>query len=145
MKRILLSLALLTAAFGLNAQTELVAPPKVTEAVDIKIVSCVGYPQSGQVALTITLTPNNFMLNANIAGGWEGRAYDAAGNSSSVDIKLTLVKKPNTYIEPDVLYAEAQKVCNCFSFHSTLASYGSNSLFPRTPPPVTGFRPGIRR
>ena len=79
MKRILLSLALLTAAFGLNAQTELVAPPKVTETVDLQIVSCVGYPQSGQVALTITLTPNNFMLNANIAGGWEGRAYDAAG------------------------------------------------------------------
>ena len=78
MKKIIIALALLASYAGLSAQ-ELVAPPKVIENVDLQIVSCVGYPQSGQVALTITLTPKNFMLNANIAGGWEGRAYDAAG------------------------------------------------------------------
>lgn len=79
MKRTLLSIALLVAVFGLNAQTELVAPTKLTETVDLHIVSCVGYPQTGQVALTLTLTPRSFMLNANLAGGWEGRAYDASG------------------------------------------------------------------
>ena len=41
-----------------------------------------------------------------------GRHLDISGSLYPLDIKLTLVKKPNTYIEPDVLYAEAQKVLN---------------------------------
>jgi len=79
MKKILIAIVLLSAAIGGQAQIELVAPPKLTDAVDLHIVSCTGIPQTGQVSLVITVTPRSFMLSANIAGGWEGRAYDAIG------------------------------------------------------------------
>lgn len=78
MKRILLSIVLLVLCLNVKGQ-QIVANEKLLEAVDLNVVSCVGYPESGQVAITLTLTPRNFMLNANIAGGWEGRAYDASG------------------------------------------------------------------
>ncbi len=79
MKRLLLSLALIAATLGLNAQVELMAPPKLLEAADITLVSCTGNAQTRQVVINLTLNPRNFMLNANISGGWEGRAYDAVG------------------------------------------------------------------
>lgn len=79
MKKFIIAIAFLAASLGINAQVEFTAPPKLLEATDINFVSCTGNPQTGQVVINITLTPRNFMLNANIAGGWEGRAYDVVG------------------------------------------------------------------
>ena len=38
------------------------------------------------------------------------RAYDFSGNVSEVTINLKLKRKPSTYVEPEVVYAEAQKI-----------------------------------
>ena len=38
------------------------------------------------------------------------RASDFTGNVSEVQINLTLKKKPSTYVEPEIVYEEAQKV-----------------------------------
>ena len=38
------------------------------------------------------------------------RATDFTGNMSEATINLKLKKKPSTYVEPDVVYAEAQKI-----------------------------------
>ena len=38
------------------------------------------------------------------------RATDFSGNMSEVTINLKLKKKPSTYVEPEVVYAEAQKI-----------------------------------
>ena len=40
------------------------------------------------------------------------RAKDFTGNVSEVQISLTLNKKPSTYVEPEDVYAEAEKVLN---------------------------------
>ena len=98
MKKILLSIAFLAAALGLNAQMELVAPPKLTEAADLHIISCTGNPKTGQVSLIVTITPRSFMLNANLAGGWDGRAYSLLG----AEYRLRRITPSNTLAKSNI-------------------------------------------
>jgi hypothetical protein len=59
-----------------------------------------------------TLEIDNSQVDLTQAGVYDViyTATDAAGNSSSVTITLTLTDKPEGYVEPDVVYALAQEV-----------------------------------
>ena len=94
--------------------------PEISGTKDLKyyIGDTIQYRKGVTVTDDVDQNPRLEIDNSKVNSSEPGKytvtyiAYDAAGNSSSVDIKLTLIKKPNTYIEPDVLYAEAQKVLN---------------------------------
>lgn len=59
-----------------------------------------------------TLTVDNSKVDTGKAGKYPVTytATDAAGNSTSVTVYLTLVEKPSGYVEPEVVYAMAQEV-----------------------------------
>jgi hypothetical protein len=59
-----------------------------------------------------TLEIDNSRVDLTQAGVYDVvyTATDAAGNSSSVTVTLTLTDKPEGYVEPDVVYALAQEV-----------------------------------
>ncbi|MBR3701678.1 MAG: hypothetical protein IKM96_08040 [Clostridiales bacterium] len=72
------------------------------------------------VTVTDDLDPNPTLdidtrgVNLNEAGTYEViyRAKDFSGNTTEVTIKLTLTKKPKTYVDPSTVEAEAKKVLN---------------------------------
>lgn len=79
MKRILAAIIALMLSVAVSAQIDIVTVPKFVEAVDLTVLSCEGDQQTGQVVLTLSATPRNYMLSINIAGGWEGNAYGPDG------------------------------------------------------------------
>ena len=72
------------------------------------------------VTVTDDLDPNPMLdidtsgVNLNEAGTYDVvyRAKDFSGNTTEVTIKLTLTKKPKTYVDPSTVEAEAKKVLN---------------------------------
>ena len=72
------------------------------------------------VTVTDDLDPNPTLdidtsgVNLNEAGTYDVvyRAKDFSGNTTEVTIKLTLTKKPKTYVDPSTVEAEAKKVLN---------------------------------
>ena len=59
-----------------------------------------------------TLTIDNSKVNLSKPGVYEVTytATDAAGNSASVTIKVTVKAKPDGFVEPDVIYAKADAI-----------------------------------
>ena len=72
------------------------------------------------VTVTDDLDPNPTLdidtsgVNLNEAGTYDVvyRAKDFSGNTTEVTIKLTLTKKPKTYVDPSTVETEAKKVLN---------------------------------
>lgn len=93
-------------------------PPVITGAVDLEIF--IGEPIAYKAGITVTddqtanpkLVVDNSRVDKNKAGVYPViyTATDDAGNSTSVTVTLTIMEKPANYVEPDVVYAEAQKV-----------------------------------
>lgn len=46
------------------------------------------------------------------------RAYDFTGNVSEETIELTLIEKPDTYVEPELVYEEAQDILDSITWDS---------------------------
>lgn len=46
------------------------------------------------------------------------RAYDFTGNCAETTIELTLIEKPDTYVEPEVVYEEAQDILDSITWDS---------------------------
>lgn len=93
-------------------------PPVIHGAADMTVY--VGDPISYKAGITVTddqtkypkLTVDNSLVDIKTAGTYPVtfRAEDDAGNTSEVTIQLTLVDKPEGYVEPDVVYAMAKKI-----------------------------------
>lgn len=93
-------------------------PPVIDGAVDLNFY--VGDPISYKSGITVTddqtkfpkLTVDNSQVDIHKAGTYPViyTATDDAGNSTSVTVYLTLVNKPEGYVEPDVVYGLAQDV-----------------------------------
>lgn len=93
-------------------------PPVIEGAVDLNFY--VGDPISYKSGITVTddqtkfpkLTVDNSQVDIHKAGTYPViyTATDDAGNSTSVTVYLTLVNKPEGYVEPDVVYGLAQDV-----------------------------------
>ena len=79
MRKLLSALVALIVSAAAVAQTDLFVAPEFVDALDLQVVSCEGDQQTGQVVLTLSATPRAYMLNINISGGWEGRAYTDDG------------------------------------------------------------------
>lgn len=92
--------------------------PVIEGAVDLEFY--VGDPITYKSGITVTddktenpkLVVDNSQVDAEKAGTYPVTyiATDNAGNSTSVTVNLTLVDKPEGYVEPDVVYALAQDV-----------------------------------
>ncbi|SCW68256.1 Transglutaminase-like superfamily protein [Ruminococcaceae bacterium YRB3002] len=97
-----------------------VTAPVISGAKNIK--AFVGDSISYRTGITVTddydpnptLDIDNSAVDMNTPGTYTVTyvARDAAGNIAMTDIKLTLKKKPATYVEPEELYAVAQKILN---------------------------------
>lgn len=95
-------------------------PPVIEGAADMEYY--VGDPISYKSGITVTddqtqypkLTVDNTQVDIHKAGTYPVTytAEDNAGNKTSVTVYLTLVEKPEGYVEPDVVYALAQTVLN---------------------------------
>ncbi len=93
-------------------------PPVISGAVDLEFY--VGDPIAYKAGITVTddktanpkLVVDNSKVDVNKAGSYPVTytATDNAGNSTSVTVTLTLVDKPDGYVEPDVVYALAKEV-----------------------------------
>lgn len=93
-------------------------PPVIEGAKDLEFY--VGDPIAYKAGITVTddqsaapkLTVDNSAVDTGSAGTYPVTyiATDDAGNSSSVTVQLTLVDKPEGYVEPDVVYDLARKV-----------------------------------
>lgn len=93
-------------------------PPVIEGAVDLEFY--VGDPIAYKANITVTddqtenpkLVVDNSQVDTAAAGTYPVTytATDDAGNSTSVTVNLTLVDKPEGYVEPDVVYALAQDV-----------------------------------
>lgn len=93
-------------------------PPVIEGAADMEYY--VGDPISYKSGITVTddqtanpkLTVDNTQVNIKKAGTYPVTyiAEDNAGNKTSVTVYLTLVDKPEGYVEPDVVYAMAEKI-----------------------------------
>lgn len=87
-----------------------------THDIEVYIGDPIGYRE--EVTVTDDLDPNPTLEidTSEVTGDEPGtyvvtyRAKDFTGNVSEVTINLKLKKKPSTYVEPDVVYAEAQKI-----------------------------------
>lgn len=92
--------------------------PEIHGAADWEVY--VGDPIAYKANITVTddqtayptLTVDNSKVDTGKAGKYPVTytATDAAGNSTSVTVYLTLVNKPSGYVEPEVVYDMAQKV-----------------------------------
>lgn len=93
-------------------------PPVIEGAADLEFY--VGDPISYKSGITVTddqcdspkLTVDNSQVNTGEAGTYPVTytATDDAGNSSSVTVQLTLVDKPEGYVEPEVIDQLAQEI-----------------------------------
>ena len=87
-----------------------------TEDIEVFIGDTISYREN--VTVTDDIDPNPILeidtseVNMEEPGTYvvTYRAYDFSGNVSEVTINLKLNKKPSTYVEPDVVYAEARKI-----------------------------------
>lgn len=72
----------------------------------------VGVTVTDDIDAKPTLTIDNSKVNLSKPGVYEViyTATDAAGNSASVTIKLTVKAKPDGFVEPDVIYAKADAI-----------------------------------
>lgn len=94
--------------------------PEIHGAADWEVY--VGDPIAYKANITVsddqtqnpTLTVDNSKVDTGKAGKYPVTytATDAAGNSTSVTVYLTLVDKPSGYVEPEVVYGMAQEVLN---------------------------------
>lgn len=92
--------------------------PEIHGAADWEVY--LGDPIAYKANITVTddqsknprLTVDNSKVDTGKAGTYPVTytATDDAGNSSSITVYLTLVKKPSGYVEPDVVYELAQDV-----------------------------------
>lgn len=93
-------------------------PPVIDGAVDLEFF--LGDPITYKAGITVSddrtanpkLVVDNSQVDKDKAGTYPVTytATDDAGNSTSVTVTLTLSEKPANYVEPDVVYAEAQKI-----------------------------------
>ncbi|MBQ6017538.1 MAG: hypothetical protein IJL19_06625 [Clostridiales bacterium] len=87
-----------------------------THDIEVYIGDPIGYRDEVTVTDDIDPKPTLEIDTSEVTGDEPGtyvvtyRAKDFTGNTSEVTINLKLKKKPSTYVEPDVVYAEAQKV-----------------------------------
>ena len=87
-----------------------------THDIEVYIGDPIGYRED--VTVTDDIDPNPILeidtseVTADEPGTYvvTYRATDFSGNMSEATINLKLKKKPSTYVEPDVVYAEAQKI-----------------------------------
>ena len=93
-------------------------PPVIEGAVDKEVY--LGNTIAYKEGITVTdnetdkpkLTVDNSQVDTTKAGTYPVTytATDAAGNSTSVTINLTIKEKPKDYVDEEMVYAEAQKV-----------------------------------
>lgn len=119
------ALVLLTDAAGNTATVEVNVtvivdeePPVIAGAVDLEFY--VGDPIAYKAGITVTdnqtqypkLVVDNSQVDTSKAGTYPVTytATDDAGNSVSVTVELTLVDKPEGYVEPEIVYGLAQEV-----------------------------------
>ena len=87
-----------------------------THDIEVYIGDPIGYREDVTVTDDIDPKPTLEIDTSEVTGDEPGtyvvtyRATDFTGNVSEVTINLKLKKKPSTYVEPDVVYAEAQKI-----------------------------------
>ena len=93
-------------------------PPVIEGAVDLEFY--VGDSITYKAGITVTddqtanpkLVVDNSQVDTSTAGTYPVTytATDNAGNSTSVTVRLTLVDKPENYVEPEVVYQLAQEI-----------------------------------
>lgn len=93
-------------------------PPVIEGAADINVF--LGDTVSYKANITVTddkdenptLEVDNSQVDLNTVGTYEViyTATDAAGNSSSVTVNLTISDKPASYVEPEVVYEMAEEI-----------------------------------
>ena len=95
-----------------------------TEDIEVFIGDPIKYKENVVVTDDIDPNPRLEIDTSEVVFDEEGtytvtyRAYDFTGNVSEATIELTLVEKPDTYVEPELVYEEAQEVLDRITWDS---------------------------
>lgn len=95
-----------------------------TEDIEVYIGDPIIYKENVTVTDDIDSNPRLEIDTSEVIFDEEGtytvtyRAYDFTGNCSEVTIELTLIEKPDTYVEPELVYEEAQDILDSITWDS---------------------------
>ena len=95
-----------------------------TEDMEVFIGDTIMYKENVVVTDNIDPNPSLEIDTSEVIFDEEGtytvtyRATDFSGNTSEATIELTLVEKPDTYVEPEIVYEEAQEILDQITWDS---------------------------